>query len=77
MRKRRVYGSTLNGMLLESVPPNVTTWTVPVVAPVGTVVVIRDGETTVNVAAVPSNVTLVAPSRSVPRILTAAPPSRR
>ena len=63
----------LEGHVLESVPPAVTTWTVPVVAPVGTVVVIRDGETTANVAAVPSNVTPVAPVRSVPRILMAAP----
>lgn len=54
-------------------PPGVVTSTRPVVAPVGTVVVISDAETTVNVAAVPLNVTLVAPVRSVPRILTAAP----
>ncbi len=35
-----------NGTLLNSVPPGVATWTVPVVAPAGTVVVISDGETT-------------------------------
>jgi hypothetical protein len=29
---RRLYGSTRKGTLLESVPPGVTTWTVPVVA---------------------------------------------
>jgi hypothetical protein len=51
--------------LLESVPPGVTTWTVPVVAPAGTVVVISDGETTVNVAGVPLKVTLVAPTSDV------------
>ena len=45
----------------------------PVVAPVGTVVVISEAETTVNVAAVPLNVTLVAPVKFVPRILTAVP----
>src|ERR1700691_2723604 len=67
------YSSTLKGTLLESVPLGVTTLTLPVVAPAGTVVVISDLETTVNVAAVPLNVTLVAPVRSVPRILTAAP----
>src|ERR1017187_2371379 len=61
------------GTLLESVPLGVTTWTVPVVAPVGTVVVIKYRDLTVNVAAVPLKVTLVAPVRSVPRILTAAP----
>ena len=45
----------------------------PVVAPVGTVVVISDFDFTVNVAAVPLKVTLVAPVRLVPRIVTAAP----
>ena len=59
--------------LLVSVPPDVTTWTLPVVAPEGTVVVISDFEATVKVAVVPLNVTLVAPVRLVPRILTAAP----
>ena len=39
----RLYG-TLKGTLLESVPPGVATSTMPVVAPVGTVVVIKDGE---------------------------------
>lgn len=46
--------------------------TLPVVAPVGTVVVIKEAETTLKTAAVPLKVTLVAPVRSVPRILTAA-----
>jgi hypothetical protein len=36
--------------LLDSVLLGVTTWTVPVVAPTGTVVVISEPETTVNVA---------------------------
>jgi hypothetical protein len=49
--------------LLESVPPSVTTLTVPVVAPVGTVVVISDLQLTVKVAALPLKVTLVEPSR--------------
>ena len=48
------------------------TWTVPVYAPAGTVVVIRELETTVKTAGVPWNVTLVAPVMSYPRILTAA-----
>jgi hypothetical protein len=43
------------------------------VAPAGTVAVIREAETTSNVAAVPSKVTLVAPVRPVPRILTRDP----
>ena len=69
----RLYGVTVKGTLLESVPPGVTTWTVPVVAPFGTVVVISEAETTVKVAAVPLNVTLVEPVRLVPRIFTAFP----
>jgi len=59
--------------LLESVRLGVTTWTLPVVAPAGTVVVIKELETTVKTAAVPLKVTLAAPVRLVPRILTAAP----
>jgi hypothetical protein len=59
--------------LLLSVSLGVVTSTVPVVAPVGTLVVIKEAETTLKTAAVPLNVTLVAPIRSVPRILTAAP----
>jgi hypothetical protein len=59
--------------LLESVPLGVTTWTLPVVAPAGTVVVISDGDTTVNTAAALLKVTPVAPVRFVPKILTAAP----
>jgi hypothetical protein len=50
--------STVKGTLLESVPLfRVTTSTVPVVAPVGTAVVISELETTVNVAALPLKVT--------------------
>jgi len=41
----------------------VTTSTVPVVAPAGTVAVISEGETTVKTAAVPLKLTLVAPGR--------------
>jgi len=67
------YGSTWNGTLLERVPLDVpATSTVPVVASVGTVVEIAVPEgLTVNAAAVPLNVTLVAPVRSVPKIVTA------
>src|SRR5580658_8845585 len=69
----RVYCITRKGTLLDSVPSGVTTLTVPVVAPVGTLVVISDLDLTVNVAAVPLNVTLLAPVRFVPRIVTDAP----
>ncbi len=54
-------------------PLGVTTSTVPLAAPGGTVVVIRDGLTTVNVAAVPLKATLVAPVRCVPSILISVP----
>src|SRR5580658_6597062 len=68
---------TLKGTLLESVPLGTVTCTLPVVAPVGTVVVIKYCETTVNTAAVPLNVALVAPVRLLPRVLTAPPPRQR
>src|ERR1039458_879490 len=69
----RLYGITRKRTLLERVPLGVTTWTFPVVAPAGTVVVIKELDTTVNVAAVPLKMTLVAPVRLLPRILTNAP----
>lgn len=67
------YGSTRKFTLLVSVPLGVTTSTLPVVAPLGTVVVISELETTSKTDAVPLNVTLLAPVRSVPRMLTDAP----
>jgi hypothetical protein len=68
------YGVTRKGTLLESVPPGVTTWTVPVAAPAGTLAEIAvPEELMVNGTAVPLNVTLVAPVRLVPRIVKAAP----
>jgi hypothetical protein len=71
--ERGLYGATRNGTLLESVPLGVTTPTVPVVAPDGTVAVIKVLELTVKLAGVPLNVTLVAPVKLLPRILTVAP----
>jgi hypothetical protein len=59
--------------LLESVRLGVTTWTFPLLAPAGTVVVISELETTVKTAAVPLKLTLVAPVRLVPRIVTGDP----
>ena len=67
------YGFTRNSMLLVRVPRGVVTVTKPVAAPAGTVALIKDLDSTVNVAAVPLKVTAVAPVRLVPRILTAAP----
>lgn len=45
----------------------------PVVAPAATVVEIKELDTTLNAAGVPLNVTPVAKSRLLPRILTVAP----
>ena len=59
--------------MLFSVRLGVTTSTVPVVAPVGTVAVINEAEITVNVVAVPLKVTLVEPVRFVPRISIVVP----
>jgi hypothetical protein len=56
-----------------TVPVGVTTWTVPVVAPTGTVVVISEGRRTVNVADTPLKVTPFAPVRFVPKISTGHP----
>jgi hypothetical protein len=62
---RILYGRTMKGTLLERVPRRgVTTWTVPVVAPVGPVALIWVAEPIVDVAGVPLKVTLVAPVRS-------------
>jgi hypothetical protein len=55
--KRGAQG-TLKDTLLDSVPLGVATWTLPVVAPAGTAVVISEAETTVKAAAVPLNLTL-------------------
>jgi hypothetical protein len=60
-------------MLLLSVLLGVVTLTFPVVAPVGTVVLISELETTAKSAAVPLKLTLVAPVRLFPKIITAVP----
>jgi hypothetical protein len=73
--KRGPYGATRKDTLLESVPLGVTTWTLPVVAPAGTVAAIWELETTLKTAAMPLKLTLEAPVRSVPRMLMAAPTS--
>jgi hypothetical protein len=58
--------------LLVSVPLGLTTRTGPVVAPVGTVVLIPVGNSTVKIAGVPLKPTLVAPVNFVPRMKTEA-----
>ena len=65
--KLKITGVTRKARLLESVPPGVVTWTWPVVAASGTIVEIWEAETTVNRAAVPLKLTLLAPVRFVPR----------
>src|SRR5258708_25655607 len=60
-------------MLLERVPAGLVTFTRPVVAPRGTVVVISVADTIVKVAAVPLKVTAVTPVRLLPSMMTFAP----
>ena len=67
-------GTTVKFVALVAVPPGVTTAIGPLVAAAGTVVVIVVALTTVNVGCdVPLNVTLVAPVRLVPVMVTAPP----
>ena len=63
-------GMTVKLLELASVPLGVVTLMVPVVAPAGTVVVIVVAELVPMAAVVPLNVTLVAPPRLVPVIVT-------
>jgi hypothetical protein len=61
-------------VLLVAVTPLVVTPILPVFAPVGTVAVICVAEFTLKlVAAMPPNVTLVAPVKAVPVIVTGVP----
>src|SRR5450631_1182299 len=64
---------TRNLVLLLRVVVAVTTLTAPEVAPAGTVVSISESATTENVAAVPLKLTLAAPVKLVPRMMTVAP----
>jgi len=63
------YGITRNATLLDRVPPGVVTVTVPVVAPVGTVVSISVFDITVKVAAMPLKLTAVVVFRFELKIL--------
>src|SRR5205807_5545866 len=69
----RFYGTWKFTLLLSFLPPEVVTVTVPLVAPPGTLVVISEAETTLNLAAVPLKLTAVAPVRLVPRMITFVP----
>ena len=65
--KLNTCGVTRKLVLLVSVPAGVTTLTWPVPAPEGTLVVMSEDETISKGAAVPSNVTAVAPARYCPQ----------
>ena len=67
------YGKTWKGTLLLSVPLGVVTVTVPVVAPVGTLVSIAEAVTLSRGAVVPLKVMLVVPVRLFPRMITFIP----
>lgn len=73
MNVKYIYFLTWKTTLLFSFFLGVVTSTVPVVAPVGTAVFISDSETTLSFAAVRLKVTLVAPVRLFPKIVTFAP----
>ncbi len=64
---------TVKLVVVLTLPPLVVTFTLPVVAPVGTVAVICESLTTANVAAVPLNVTAVVCVRPVPLMVTTVP----
>jgi len=70
-----MLGATVTVKLVElvAVPPGVVTLIVPVVAPVGTEVVICVSEFTVNCADVPWKATAVAPVKCEPVMVTAVP----
>ena len=67
------YFVTTNCGLLFRVPDGVTTETVPVVAPAGTVALRKVSDSTTNAADTPLNVTLVVPVRPLPRMMTFFP----
>src|SRR5947208_9885184 len=64
---------TVKLFVLVAVPPGVVTLSGPVVAPVGTVAWIVVAEVTVKLALTPLNVTVVAPVKLVPLIVTLVP----
>src|SRR5207244_11787322 len=64
---------TVKLFVLVAVPPGVVTLSGPVVAPVGTVAWIVVAEVTVKFALIPLNVTVVAPVKFVPLIVTMLP----
>ena len=68
-----VDGTTTVNWPLVAVPPGVVTANEPLVAPAGTVARTCDDDTTVNDAALPANVTAVAPDKFAPDNVTLVP----
>ena len=70
-----IVGGTVTVKLLPlvAVPPGVVTLIGPVVAPLGTLVVIWVSVTPLKVAAVPLKVTAVAPLKWLPLMVTVVP----
>ena len=66
-------GATAKSVALVAVPAALTTLILPVVAPFGTVAVIRVAELTVNWACTPLKVTAVIPVKLVPLMVTEVP----
>ena len=75
--KPEMLGGTVNGVELVAVPTGVVTVMGPVVALVGTVTEMEVPEVTTNVAAVPLNLTALAPVKLTPEIVTVVPGSPR
>jgi hypothetical protein len=73
MLRSCLRASTVKSVALVPVPLAFVTVIGPVVAPDGTVAVIRVDDTTLNVADVPPNRTAVVPVKSVPSIVTLVP----
>ena len=71
--KLSILGITLKMAVLVAVPPAVVTLIVPVVAPLGTVVLIEVAERTVKIAAVPLKLTAVAPVKLEPDMVMIVP----
>lgn len=71
--KLEIRGCTVNGVAEVAVPPGVVTLIEPVVAPVGTVVLMWESSVNVKAAVAPLNVTAETPVKWVPLIVTPVP----
>jgi hypothetical protein len=71
--KAEIRGATVKALRLVAVPAGVVTEIVPVVAFAGTVAVICVDESTAKVATLPLTLTIVAPDKFAPEIVTGMP----